>query len=323
MNVKFGIIGCGNISTTFGNAIKEVENASLVAVASSNEERAKSFAEKYDVKSVYTDYDDIINDKNVDIIYIGLINSLHFDIAKRCLNSGKNVICEKPLTITLKETTELIELAKQKNVLFMEAMWTRCLPAYKKAKSWVTNGNIGKTKLIEAEFCINVKFDINDRVYNEAMGGGALYDVGIYPIDFITGILDKHPTSLNSMAHIGITGVDEYSVITMQFDTGEIAIATSGISVSAPIDARIYGDAGHIIVKNFCGARDCFLYDNNNNLLEEFHDEIENGFVHEIRHCTELFLDGKKESNLIPFSDTIYSAKLFSELIPQWKLKKI
>ena len=319
MTVNFGIIGCGKISKKFADAISQVENASLVAVSASNKDRAEDFAKQFDVQKAYGSYDELISDEKVDIIYIGLTNNLHYEISKRCILNGKNVVCEKPLTLSFEETKELCEMAVKHDVLFMEAMWTRCLPAYQKAKSWVLNGRIGKTTLIEADFCILINFDKNHRVYNNELGGGALYDLGVYPIAFAVGILDKNPIEVNSMGYIGETGVDEYSVITMKFDDGTIGILKSAISVVKPVEAKIHGQNGYIIVDNFNSSRDCYLYDNSNNLIEKYHDDVENGFVHEVKHVVEMFLSGKKESWLFPFEDTIYSAKLISDCLNKWK----
>lgn len=319
MTVKFGIIGCGKISCKFADAISQVENAKLIAVSASNRDRAEAFAKQFEVQIAYGSYDELIADKNVDIIYIGLTNNLHYEIAKKCIINGKNVLCEKPLTLSYEETKELYELAKKHNVLFMEGMWTRCLPAYQKAKSWVKDGKIGRVKLIEADFCLNIAFDENHRVYNKELGGGALYDLGVYPIAFVTGILDKKPIEVNTMGYIGDTGVDEYSVITMKFDNGEIGVLKSAINMPRIIDARIFGESGYIVVENFNGSRDCHLYDNNGELLESFHDDIENGFVYEVRHIVEMFLEGRKESTLFPFEDSIYSAKLISDCLKEWK----
>ena len=121
------------------------------------------------------------------------------------------------------------------------------------------------------------------------------------------------------MGHIGETGVDEYSVISMKFEGGAIAVLKSSISSGRAVSAKICGRSGYIVVDNFNGARDCRLYDNADNLIEEYHDEIENGFVHEVRHIAELFLSGEKESGLIPHEDTIFSAKIISDCLNEWK----
>lgn len=322
MNVNFGIIGCGRISKKFADAVNQVENAKLISVAASKKEKAKCFANEFGAMNAYASYEELIADKDVDIIYIGLVNNFHYDICKKCLLNGKNVLCEKPLTISYEGTKELCKIAKENNVLLMEAMWTRCLPSYQKAKSWVTDGKIGNTTMIDADFCIYREFDENHRLYNKELGGGALFDLGVYPIDFAIGIMDKKPVQVNSMGHIGPTGVDEYCSITMKFDDDTIAVLKTGFIVSKPIEANIHGEKGYINVKNFNGSRDCYLYDNNNNLIAEFHDEVENGFVHEVNHVIDMYLNNKKESWLMPFDDTIYCSKLISECLNEWKDSK-
>lgn len=257
----------------------------------------------------------------MDIIYIGLVNSYHYDICKKCFLSGKNVICEKPLTLSYEQTKELCEIAKSNNVLLVEAMWTRFLPAYKQTKKWIDSGEIGKTITIDADFCFFSDFNENHRLYNKKLGGGALYDVGVYVIDFAIGIMNKKPIEVNSMVNIGVTGVDEYSVITMKFDDNTIAVLKSGIRVSKPIEAKIHGDKGYIVVDNFNGSRDCYLYNNKNELIDTFHDEIENGFVYEVKHVIDMFLSKKNESWLMPFEDTIYCSKLISDCLNEQESK--
>jgi len=319
MKIKFGIVGCGRISHKFAEAVDSVENAVLVSVSASKKEKADEFAKLFDVKNAYGSYDELIFDNEIDIIYIGLTNNFHYEIAKKCIENGKNVLCEKPLTLTFEETTDLCDLAKTNNVFFMEAMWTRCLPAFQKAKSWVRDGKIGKTTLINADFCLFFPFNKSDRVYNLELGGGALYDLGVYPIGFVTGIMDKKPLKTQSIGHIGVSGVDEYSVITMKFDDDTIGILKTAINVSKPVEATIHGENGYILLKDFSSARDCFLYDNKNNLIESFHDDVENGFIHEIIHTTQMLLTNKKESTLMPLEDTIYCAKLISDCLKEWK----
>ena len=321
MNINFGIIGCGNISRKFAGAVNYVENANLLSVAASKKEKAEDFAHKFGATNAYGNYDELIADKDVDIIYIGLTNNYHYEICKKCFASGKNVLCEKPLTLSYEQTKELCEIAKSNNVLFMEAMWTRCLPAYKQAKSWADGGKIGKITTIDADFCFVEERNENSRLFNKELGGGALYDLGVYAIDFAIGIMNKKPIDVNSMIQIGSTDVDEYSAITMKFDDDVIAALKVGIRASKPVVAKIHGDKGYIIVDDFYAARDCYLYNNNNELIDTLHDDIENGFVYEVKHVMEMFSTKKNESWLMPLKDTIYCSKLISDCLNEKESK--
>ncbi len=145
MKVKYGIIGLGTIANKFADAVKKANDVELYAVAARDQSRADVFAKKYKAKKSYDSYASVINDPDVDIIYIGVTHNFHYDLVKQCLENHKAVLCEKPFVLTKKEAVELTALAQKNNTLLMEAMWTRCLPAYRKAQEWVREGRIGRS----------------------------------------------------------------------------------------------------------------------------------------------------------------------------------
>jgi len=320
MSVKFGIIGLGGIASRFAKVLNTVEGAELMAVAARDKKRAEDFAEKFSAKKSYSNYLDLIEDKDIDIIYIALPHNFHYEIAKLCVENKKNILCEKPFFTNKNEAEKLIAFAKDENILMMEAMWTRCLPAFQKSKEWVNNGQIGKIKLIDASFCFNVPLDTESRLYNPNLAGGSLYDAGVYPIEFITGILNEKPVIVKAVAQKCETGVDEYVAMTMAFESGVLATVTCGISIRTNTDAHIYGTEGNIVVYDFLGCKKCERYDVNNNLVECFEVDFEDGFVYEINHIMELYRSNKIDSNLIPLRDTINCAEIFDEIKRQCDL---
>ena len=182
MTVRFGIIGPGSIATRFATVLNTVDGVQLTAVASRDQAKAAAFAGKFGAAKAYGSYLELIQDSAVDVIYIGLTHNFHYEVAKLCLNHGKSVLCEKPLVTSQKDAAELAELAREKKVLLMEAMWTRCIPAFRKAREWVAGGRIGAVKLIDASFSFNAPFDPEHRLYDPKLAGGSLYDAGVYPI---------------------------------------------------------------------------------------------------------------------------------------------
>lgn len=318
MNVRFGIIGLGGIASRFAKVLNTAEGVELVAVASREMVRSEAFAEKFHAKKAYDSYLDLITDSEVDVIYIALTHNFHFEIAKLCLNNGKGVICEKPFFINKKEAEELVALSKEKNVLMMEAMWTRFIPAFKKAKEWVQSGKIGDVKLVNVSFCFNMPFDPESRLYDPKVAGGSLYDAGVYPIEFTTGILGENPTQVNGLASFSKTGVDDFVAMNMSFESGALATLSCGITANTNRDARIYGTTGNIIVYDFLGSKKCELYDNENNLKECFEEDFEDGFSYQIEHFTNLYCNNKIESEIIPHKDTVACAGIFDELMKQW-----
>lgn len=322
MSVKFGIIGLGKISNRFAAALKTVPGVELAAVASRDQARSDDFARQYGAARAYANYQDVILDKEVDVVYIGLINSLHYEITRQCLEHHKPVLCEKPLVTTYREAEQLVTLARENQTFLMEALWTRCMPAFLKAKSWVKAGRIGEVKLINADFCYLGTYDPRNRQYNADLEGGSLFDVGIYPIDLATGILDEHPTSVTGLAKISDTGVDEAASFSMIFPSGALASLNCGFTVNAKREVVIYGTSGRIVLENVSGPQWCDRYDDHDQLAEHFEERVPDGFVYQISHCADLLNASRLESDLIPWKDTLASAQIFDTLNRQWGLIK-
>ncbi len=314
MTVKFGIIGLGNIANRFASVLVQAKDVSLAAVASRDMGRSRDFAEKYRAAKYYDSYDALIEDKDVNIIYIGLTHNFHYDIVRKCLEKGKAVLCEKPLVITEKEAAGLVELSRSKKVLLMEAMWTRCLPTFQKAKAWVKSGRIGTISLINASFSFNIPFLPEHRLYDPALAGGSLYDAGVYPIEFAIGIMDEIPSETKGVAHICSTGVDDFYSIAMGFESGALASLTCGFKANTNRDAVIYGTEGHVVVYNFLGSPKCECFDKEGKLVESFEADFNDGFIYEIEHAAQLFREDKTESPLIPHRDTLACARIFDIL---------
>ena len=322
MTVKFGIIGLGKISNRFAAALNTVPHVKLVSVASRDQAKSDAFAKKYGAKSAYADYMEVIHDPDVDVIYVGLINNLHFEITRQCLENRKPVLCEKPLVTTEHQAQQLINLARENSTFLMEALWTRCMPAFRQAKAWVKSGKIGQVRLITANFSYMATQDEKNRQFNAGLEGGSLFDVGVYPIDFATGILEEAPTAVTGLAEISHSGVDQAASFSMSFASGAMASLNSGFMVNAKGEAVIYGTRGRITLDNCYGPKQCGRYDEKDQLVERFEEPVPDGFVYQIAHCAELIRAGKLESDLIPWKDTLTSARIFDTLNRQWGLLK-
>jgi predicted dehydrogenase len=320
MEVRFGIVGLGAISTRFAGVLKTVEGVKLTSVASREQTRSEVFAHKFGAKRAYHNYLDVISDDEVDIVYIGLTHNFHYEITKACLERHKAVLCEKPLATTYHDASELVALARKNRDFLMEGLWTRCMPAFRKAREWVRTGRIGEVRLITSNFCFKARYDPESRLFNPRLAGGSLFDVGIYPINLAIGILGEYPESINGQARIAPSGVDESAAIAMRFASGTLASLNCGFNVDAAPEAVIYGTLGRIKLNNCYGPTRCELYDERGHRLERFKDPVRDGFEHEIRHCAELYRQGKLESDLIPWNDTLATAGIFDTLRKQWGL---
>ncbi len=320
MNVRFGIVGLGYISTRFASAMKSVEGVELSAVASREQARSDVFARQFGAKKAYDSYRDLIRDPEVDVVYIGLTHNFHLEIAKLCLQNRKAVLIEKPMVTTRKDAEELVELAKANNTLLMEALWTRCQPAYLKAQEWVNSNMIGELQLITANYHHQVPYDPHNRFYDPKLAGGSLFDLGVYPIGFAIGFMGEAPIEVSGLAKLTPSGVDQSAAWALRFSNGSLANLSSGFSVDALEQAVIYGGEGAIVLDRSSGPKRCELYDNEHKLIASFVDSEGDGFVHQIRHCADLYRQGKIESDLIPWKDTIACAQVFDSLRMQWGL---
>ena len=319
--IRFGILGAGYISDRFASVLNTVADVSLTAVATRDAERAQAFAGKHHASKIYTHYEDLILDPAVDIVYVGLTNNRHFDICCTCLENHKAVLCEKPLLLTEKEALELTGLAQQNHTLLMEALWTRCMPVFLTVREWVQSGKIGAVKLIKAGYCYKADYDPTSRLFNPALGGGSLFDVGVYPIDFATGLMAEHPISISGEAEISPSGVDAAAAFSLRFAGGALASLACAFNVEAPLTVEIYGTEGSISADSVCGPMLCERFDSDNQRVERFEERVPDGFIYQIAHCADLFRQGKIECDLIPWADSIATARIYDELRKQWKLK--
>jgi predicted dehydrogenase len=216
------------------------------------------------------------------------------------MRHGKHVLCEKPITLNDKQFKELAEVAKSKNVFLMEAMWTYFLPALLKAKQWVEEGKIGKLGVIEANFGFPMEKNSEGRMYNPNLAGGALLDLGVYPIAFATYFANTKPAKIIASGVLTDTGVDERTGITIQYGEVTASLFTSMVTIMDN-KATLCGDKGYIEIPDFFKATTAALCDNLHNKLDTFEDKRSTkGYNFEMQHATDMILDKKTESEIMP-----------------------
>lgn len=319
--IKFGIIGSGGIAQKFAQALNMTEGAKLIATSSKSMERAKTFAEKFNLKYYYDSYEEMLKNPEIDAVYIATTHNFHYENCMLCLDYNKPIVCEKPLAISKQQATEIFAKAKQKNIFIMEAMWCRFLPVTQKAKSWINEQKIGEVKLIDASFCITLAFNPEGRHYNPKLAGGALYDLGVYPLEFVMYMAGEHISEVNGVTNISSTGVDELDIITAKFPSGILATVRCALNLKAQNHACIYGTNGYIKVNEHMSSQHCELYNANGELTEEFDYNFENGFEFEAAEAVRCINSGKLESEIITHADTIACAGVFDDLMRIWGLK--
>jgi predicted dehydrogenase len=318
--IRWAILGAGRIANSFTKDFPLMYDADLVAVAASDRERAKKFATQYNIPQALS-YDELYASKEIDAVYIATTHNFHFEQALKCLQNGKAVLCEKPVTVNDKEFKVLMELSKNKKLFFMEAIWTYFLPAIFKARQWMDEGKIGKLKVIQADFAFAMEKNLEGRLYNPMLAGGSLLDLGIYPIALAYYFTNKEPLKITATATMTSTGVDES--VAMNFQYGDvIALLFSSVITRMTNVCRIYGESGYIEIPDFWKASGCKLYDKDYNLIDSFNDNREaHGFIYEMQHANEMIMAGEYESPVLPHSRSNAIQETMKEIRNQIGLK--
>lgn len=322
-DIKWGIIGCGGIAHMFATSLQALDKGTLFAGASRTPGRVQEFAEKHGMERVHTDYGSLVADSNIDAVYIATTHNFHYENIRLCLENGKHVLCEKPFTVNAAQTGEMIALAREKGLFMMEAVWTRFLPAIRKLQELIAEGVIGEVRTVKADFSIDgLGFAPEHRLKNKALAGGALLDLGIYPITFASIVFGEQPERIQSSAVIGNTGVDDRSFYLFDYSNGRRAMLSSSFTHHAPTEGIICGTKGHIRVPGFLWAHEFHIHRNGEAEPETIrfpYGEGEN-FRFEIAHAMECIMAKKMESDIMPLSETLAIMKTMDTLRSQWGL---
>ncbi|NMB97260.1 MAG: Gfo/Idh/MocA family oxidoreductase [Clostridiaceae bacterium] len=319
--IRWGILGAGNIARKFATGMKVVAGSELLAVGSRSIERAQSFAKEFNIPKTYGSYEEMVKDPELDVVYIATPHTFHKPHALLCLNNGKAVLCEKPFGVNAGEVEEMVQCARKNNLFLMEAMWTRFLPVMYKVKEWITNEAIGEVRMLTADFGFYASINPEGRLFNLQLGGGALLDVGVYPINLASMIFGGAPERITGMAHIGETGVDEQAAMILGYKNGELAILHTAIRANTHHEARIIGTKGSIIIPDFWRATSAtFKIDSKDEEIVEIPFEA-NGYCYEAREVERCLKEGKLESDLMTWDESISILKTMDELRKQWGLR--
>ena len=316
---NWGIIGTGGIAATFADALKELPNGKAYAVCSRSEENAKAFTDRFNIDVMYASIDELSTDEKVDIIYIATPHSAHYEAARTAILAGKNVLCEKPITLSLPQAEDLIRLAREHNVFLMEAVCTSFSPGYKKAKEWIEKGLIGKIKRISAGFHLpKAASDNVARLHDINLGGGALLDVGMYPIYYANSFLEGDPEIVYTHAEKDAGGVDRENTALLKYGDAEVHI-TSGFNYEDN-HAEIVGESGFVSIPFASSPSAAYLFEYSKQ-RDSFHEPVENHLKAEIAHVMECLSKGLTESPKHPFDMTLRGMKLCDRLRNEWGIR--
>jgi dihydrodiol dehydrogenase / D-xylose 1-dehydrogenase (NADP) len=317
--IGWGFIGAGAIANRVMPGFLQVPDAYLAAVYSRTYERAKEFAEKHNAK-VYATAEEMIADENVDIIYVATPHTVHKENTLLALSMGKPVLCEKPMAPNAEWVTEMVNVAREKKVFLMEAMWTRFFPAMEKVRTWLKEGRIGKVQFVTADFGYYEKEDPSMIIFNPEAAGGSLLDVGIYPLAFALMVFGKKPNRITGLADMTSTGVDAAMGCTLGFEGGGLALLYSAMNAETPQEAEIIGEKGRIVIPQFWSPREAHLY-TDGKLEDSFTgDHQGEGYQFEFAAVQDDIRNGRLENQQMPLDESIAIAEVMDELRRQWGL---
>ncbi|MBN2504967.1 MAG: Gfo/Idh/MocA family oxidoreductase [Bacilli bacterium] len=316
--VRFGVLGAGSIAHSFSKAIRATEGI-LQAIASSSLERAQSFSEEYGFISFYDDYDKLMDDEDVDCIYIATAHAYHYQHMIDTLNHGKHVLCEKSFTLNAKQAEEVFKLARAKGLFVMEAMWTRFLPTIQELIQKVSAGVIGEIKSIESAFGYDISTLTRPRLKDPEQGGGALLDIGIYPITMANLFLGR-PKSFKSKVDFFDTGVDSYEEIIYRYENAKAKLIVS-FEDNLGSYTWIYGTKGKAFVPVFQAADEAYIYDDTDEIVDTItYGHEENGLEYEIKEAISCIENKQFESKTMPHEETLEILRQMDAIRASWNL---
>jgi predicted dehydrogenase len=306
--IRWAILGCGKIARKFAADLKLVKDAELIAVAAREQATADAFAKDFPAKYKHNNYEALVQNPEVDVIYVATPHGLHHEHVMLCLKHKKAVLCEKAFALNYRQAKEMVDFAKTQKTFVMEAFWTRFLPHYLVVKKLLESGKIGNIKYVHAEFGFIPTPPIAPRMYDPVLGGGSLLDIGIYPVFFALDVLGK-PDAIEATMTKASTGVDEQCSIQFTYNHGAIAQLFSTFASNLQTGADIGGDKGRIrMTHRFHGPTTSLeFYSGNTDTREAipFDQAKGNGYEYEAMHVTECLQKGLIESPVLTLEKTL------------------
>jgi predicted dehydrogenase len=318
---RWGILATGRIAGTFAEGLQSAADAELVAVGSRTQQKADEFGEKYGVPHRHGSYEALAADDDVDVIYVSTPHVLHKDNTILCLQAGKAVLCEKPFTINAAEARQVVQLARDRKLFLMEAMWTRYLPLVVRVRQMVADGAIGEPRMVQVDFGFRSGWNPQGRLLNPDLGGGSLLDVGVYNVSLASMLLGT-PTRIATVAHLGETGVDEQAAFVLADDDGRIAVLSSAIRTGTVQEAYLFGTEGRIHIHSpfWKPTKATLSVPGKDDQLIELPFEG-NGYNYEAEEVGRCLREGRLESDVMPLDETLTIMQTLDRIRAEWGLK--
>lgn len=324
--INVAILGAGGIAakmakTLAGMVDRGGDAVAMHSVASRDGERSMRFAREYGFEKAYGSYEEMLRDPDVDLVYVATPHSHHYEHMKLCLQHGKHVLCEKAFTVNARQAEEVIALARSKGLYIAEAIWTRYLPSRRMIDDLIAEGAIGTPRLVTA----NLAYVLGhvERMYNPALAGGALLDLGVYTLNFASMVLGSNVTAIQSAVQMQETGVDMQESITLTYADGAMAVLCSAMNCRGDSHGVIYGTKG------------CLTADDINNPMvitvapadktkpaQTYNVPAQiTGFEYQVQAAVDAIEAGQVECEAMPHAETIRIMKLMDDIRAQWGMK--
>lgn len=319
MKLRVGILGAGAIAGTMAATLAKMGKAEAYAVASRDLEKAQTFAKVHGVKHAYGSYQEMLKDAGVDLVYVATPHTMHYEHARMCIDFGKPVLVEKPFCVNTKEAEALLAYAKERGVFITEAIWTRYMPMREKINEELASGSIGEPKLLTAN--LGYAMTHKERLMKPELAGGALLDVGIYPLNFAAMVFGHQIKQLHSFATFTETGVDANDSITIIYEDGKMAVLNSSMLAVSDREGIIQGSNGFMIVDNINNPQSYTIYDGNHQKVKKVKCPKQiSGYEYEVEACRKALNAKKLSCEEMPHEETLWMMRQMDQIRNQCKI---
>jgi predicted dehydrogenase len=312
--VRWGVVGTGGIAATMVEDLKLLPDAEVVAVGSRYGDKAAAFAAAHGLPRHHASYDEVCNDPEVDAVYVAVIHPGHKEAALLAIDAGKAVLVEKPFTMDAAEAREVVAAARAKGVFLMEAMWARFVPHMVRVRELLAAGALGDIRLVTADHCQWFAEDPAHRLFAPGLGGGALLDLGIYPVSFASMVLGA-PASVTAVGTPAFTGVDATTSMVLTYDTPAQAVLTTTLSAVGPNRAAIVGTEARLEIDPVFYSPSSFTLTRRDGGVERFDEPHEGqGLRHEAAEVMRCLRAGRTESDVLPLDESVAIMETLDEV---------
>ena len=314
MALRWGYLGAGGIADTIATDF-QIAGLKIQAVATRDFSRTNAFADKFNIPNRHPDYASLVADPEVDVVYISTVQTLHLEHALLAISAGKHVLLEKPFTMNSADARAIYDAAKSKGVFVMEAMWTRFLPTMDAVFEVINSGLIGAPHYVYGDHSQFLPIEKAPRLWNREQGGGAHFDLGIYPVSFAIRVLG-FPDSVSGKSIMSNTGVDEATAAVMHYNNGCLAVINSCMTMAGTVSAAVHGTKGRLELDGSFYEQTTFrVYDNELKLVKTYEEKIQGrGMQYQAIHVEECIAKGLAESPIMSLSETVKIMEVMEQI---------